>query len=865
LKPIYIAIAAAAIFLVALGLWWLVFSRHIHSMDSLVTDSAVLVLEIKQANKITSQDGILPASVLQTSMFQRSLTSWKNLLKLASEAGADTTQIASSPIWLSLHTGNENKPEWICYLPEQELKLGDQVFENLKIQKFRYSTRKYLGVEVWEWFPENQSQGEGFAITHVQNTWVLSHSGYLLDEVIRTQQSMRWKPGMVGQVKALEELQSEPSKTLYWYANLRLLPEWAGYFFKAKFTPFFAGFHQAGYLGGYFENSGKDLHLTGFSTEKQKQPTSLPVSAAWPSVAAQNHLLTFKTTFLAERLNTLAFPNFQKAWAADPSTISIQFAIVDNIQKNEKLLTLTGQAVPSLHEDLSLAHKEGSKQDSLSTEIYNNHTILQLPQATWNLLAAENKLGSMSPCFAMLSGNEILFSSNILLLRNWLDRMQSANTHRPDPAANTELHLHFRMREGLLLFQEQLLANQLKSFNQEQPFFKNWQNLEIKVQHQHFQLQLSARKSTSDTISIENLAHVSMKSRVTKFWPYPSIPGMEQLNWVVCQLENNELHRLGPKGEMLWQASLPEQISTNIEVLDLSGKGNFGLLMATGKQFECRNELGASLQGFPKILPDTVPIELVSAWDYDKNKTYRLVAVSRYGDVFASGITDGWLPGWSPLACGDKLTMPPQHFRVANKDYIFIALQSGKIELRNRKGDMQPGFPIELKNRLLDDFLLEPGTQPAQAYIYVLTQFGEVIKFNLEGEKISTQQLYRPERETSFRFCLDQSKTTFCPIRQIPGKLTVFDQNYRTLFDFQTENGQYLVQYFRFGSLGKVFSITNASKMETYLVDESGKLLHKLPLPGSLKTNFFPVEENSVFHFATAKDSTVHFFKMTLP
>ncbi len=863
MKTLYIALASVAICLAGLCFWWFGFGRHVHFMDKLVSESAVLVLELKKGNYISQPDSIFPQTVQQTSLFQESRTNWVNLLKLAASLGADTGKIKSAPVWFSVHTGNENKPEWVCYLPEIDFGSNVSAFEKLKATGFRFSVRSYQGMDVLEWTPEKQ--GESFAITQVNGVWVLSHSGYLVDEVIRTHHAFKWTSDMVGTVKSLPEFKAESPKNLYWYIQPKQIPEWAAYYFKPSFTPFFTNYFSGAYLGGNFELQGKNVVLTGFSTETKSKNDNMPISAAWPVVASGNYLVTYKTAFLTQNLNPLGFPQFQKSQIANLSPVSIQFAVIEHLQKNEKLLTLTGPTVPALFEDLRNAHDEAKKEDSLLLDLHNNQVIMQLPQSAWNLLGTKNKLGAMIPCYVALSGNEILCSSQVLLLRKWLDKIGAATSHRPDQARNAQIHLDFKMHKGLSLLKEQLLAKQIKGFNQDQDFFKNWDNLELMHQNNRIQIRLAARTSTSDTVVFDQLARVNVGNSVTRFWPYPKTPGLEQAHWVVCQLNNNQLLRLGPKGEVLWKTLLPEQASTYLQLLDLSTKGNYGLLLAAGKYFDVRNELGASISGFPKMLPDTLPVELVSAWDYDGKKDYRLVAVSRYGDVFASATTGTWLPGWAPLSPGDKLTFPPRHFRVGDKDFILLALQSGRIELRNRKGEMQPGFPMEMGNRLVDDYLLEPGLSTNQTYIYVLTLVGEVLKINLEGEKISSQQLYRPERETKFRFCLDQDRTSFCTVRQVPGKLTVFDQNYKSLFDWPTEHKDWQVQYFRFGSFGKIFCLTDPVKKETFILDEGGKLLNKTALPGAMKTNFIPLEDNGVFKLATAKDSLIYFYKMTLP
>lgn len=862
MKKRFLALAFFICCLLAACGWWFGWGRHIHPMDRLVAESAALVLELPKAGLIFQPESDFEKALGQSANYRQMREQWKKLLHLASKAGADTAKIQSTRWWASVHTGNENKPEWVYYLPDFEFSPGNDAIEGIKVKGLQFTSRNYQGIMVLEWVPEKQ--GQGFTLAKTRDTWVMSANGYLIDEVIRESDKWRLSAGLVGMnSKEWDEL-SIDDKSIKWFLKTAQLGDWASYYFKKSLLPFFeAGQFPSHAAGKVFVDNG-DLVLEGTTLEKEELPI-LPVSAVWSSAKFGKFLFSHKTIFLSDKVNPLVFPLFAKKQQEQPDATAVRFGTINTPRKPEKLVSITGSGVPALFQDLLKAHEKARFTDSLLYIQHQGHQIVQVPQSVWNVLSSGNRLPGISPCFATLVGEEMLVGAKQEWLSSWLDNLASATANLPDPATHSRVYFNLNLREGLFLLQEQLQGSLLPGWSENLPFMKQWSNAELEITGNQLKARFKAKTDTSENISIEPKAKVNVKGGVAQFWPFPANPSLEPSNWIVCQLVNNELVRIDPAGTILWNTSLPEQITSNLEALKLSKQGNTGILFSTGRLFQLRNELGAPMEGYPRILPDSVPVELVSAWDYEGNRDYRLVAISRYGDVFASGVSGEWLQGWNPLSPGEKLTFPPRHFRIGTRDFILLVLQNGQIEVRNRKGEIQPGFPVKLGNRLIGDYLLEPGLQPEQSYIYFLTFLGQVIKINLEGEVVSTQQLYRPERETQFRFCLDQDRASFCILRQVPGKITVFDQNYRTLFERNIENNQYIFQFFRLSSFGKYFVFTDQVKKETQLLDESGKPLFANPLPGRFKAGIIPLEDMSAYQLTTAVDSLVYLYNLRLP
>jgi hypothetical protein len=103
-------------------------------------------------------------------------------------------------------------------------------------------------------------------------------------------------------------------------------------------------------------------------------------------------------------------------------------------------------------------------------------------------------------------------------------------------------------------------------------------------------------------------------------------------------------------------------------------------------------------------------------------------------------------------------------------------------------------------------------------------------KVSMEGKAVSSIQLMRPEKETRFQLCPDQKQKTFSVARITGNKVTVFDQSYRPVFDFEAVGTQLQVQHFQFGASNKVYAVLDKEKKTCHLLDETGNSISAVPL-----------------------------------
>jgi hypothetical protein len=267
------------------------------------------------------------------------------------------------------------------------------------------------------------------------------------------------------------------------------------------------------------------------------------------------------------------------------------------------------------------------------------------------------------------------------------------------------------------------------------------------------------------------------------------------------------------------------------QVIESSKGKDFSVLYCMPHALRAASVDGKWLPQVQIRLPDSLAsIEHARLADYDQNFDYRVFIASRYGPVFAAVPQTGrFLEGWNPRPGAFPLTSAPRHIRIGERDYILMAENNGSLVLTNRKGEIQEGFPFQLKSRSDQPIFVEPGLGPKNSYFYCLSELGQMEKVNFEGTPRPSFQMFRPEKDTRFQFCIDPKQKTFAIARITGNKVTLFDQGYRALFETEIASSQVWVQYFQFGASQRFFAISDFGNKTCRLFNETGVVLHASP------------------------------------
>jgi hypothetical protein len=107
-----------------------------------------------------------------------------------------------------------------------------------------------------------------------------------------------------------------------------------------------------------------------------------------------------------------------------------------------------------------------------------------------------------------------------------------------------------------------------------------------------------------------------------------------------------------------------------------------------------------------------------------------------------------------------------------------------------------------------------------------VTDYGEVIEFDLTAHIRRREQLYRPSRDAVFHLCPEATGKGGVIIQQSNEKVALLNWDGSILFEKELPASAGIIgRYYDFGTNRQVFALTIPSHQHTFLYDSAGKLL----------------------------------------
>jgi len=327
---------------------------------------------------------------------------------------------------------------------------------------------------------------------------------------------------------------------------------------------------------------------------------------------------------------------------------------------------------------------------------------------------------------------------------------------------------------------------------------------------------------------------------------------------LVLQDLSNTLYLINSAGEQVFDQVLDGPIVSEAFQIDFYKNGKLQLLVATANYLYGIDRLGESLPGFPVKLQGE-KIAHLNLLDYDQNREYRYFISTEQGNLWLLDKSGKALEGWNPLALGETSIGPPFHVRVSGKGDFMVALgSSGKIHLFNRRGEIQAGSPVVLKEKLRSPLVINKSTTPPT--LYAISDGGEVSTITFSGETLKTSQFLKTNRDDRFTYLPDQKGTSFLILLQQFNKIQFLSEQEKSLLTVPISGGKARVGYFNFGPDRKLIAVTDLEKKMGYLYDLSGNLVISSPMPSEGEIQLSHRAELSQYFIRTRVGTTVYEF-----
>lgn len=302
----------------------------------------------------------------------------------------------------------------------------------------------------------------------------------------------------------------------------------------------------------------------------------------------------------------------------------------------------------------------------------------------------------------------------------------------------------------------------------------------------------------------------------------------------VVQDEMNNIHFFNDEGERIFDRTLDGQIVSDIYQIDYYKNGKLQILFATDNAIYAFDRLGESLPGYPLRLPAGGHITHMNLVDYNNTRDYRYFVALSNGDLYIFDKRGNNLDGWTPRKTSGRLASTPAHHRLSGVgDYMVAMNRNGELYIMNRRGELQTGGPVNLGNGVDTDYVLLQRGDFGDTQLATISKEGEVVRVNLRGELTYRNQLFRPEKDTSFELVKDQSGDQYLFVIHEYNKVSVLDSEQKVLFEKNMGSESMDFQFFSFGSDKNIFVIIDKVQEFIYLYNLGGELLNTRPINGN--------------------------------
>lgn len=315
----------------------------------------------------------------------------------------------------------------------------------------------------------------------------------------------------------------------------------------------------------------------------------------------------------------------------------------------------------------------------------------------------------------------------------------------------------------------------------------------------------------------------------------PFLTRSEALNTfdILVQDSTNTVYQFNEDLELTWELSVDSQISSEIHQIDYYKNDKLQYVFTTKNQLHILDSNGQYLPEFPKTIENIASIIFFGIIDYDGSKNYRFSYVDNEGNIYLSDKNGTLLKGWNPNAGNEPLIKSMEHQRIGKRDVMIAFTKSGKLHLKNRRGESTSPFPIDFKTPVMPSYHLKAGSNLENSSISWTSEEGEWIEVSLQGKIIKREQLYKPTATTTFTILNDISEEHFLIVSKDDQGLRVLDPKGEELFSKGYLNVESDQQFYRITAGRELVIVRDIENERIHIFNLEGRLLTGGPLEGS--------------------------------
>lgn len=352
---------------------------------------------------------------------------------------------------------------------------------------------------------------------------------------------------------------------------------------------------------------------------------------------------------------------------------------------NQKAVLLSSYGTESLYNYMD-ANKTG-------TETYQGSEIMELPDKKFIETSFTPLVRDFASNYCTILENSFVYAQDKETLQTIISNYKSTSsfanapvyTTAKAPLASESSILFVSDASGIDYFAEKDLAPEvfqsIKKVDLDEHSFAS----QLVADHDfaHFNILVSKIGKTQESNTVTPLFTLELD---TDLAIDPQFVTNHRTNKkeIVVQDRNNVLYLISTDGKVLWTKQLEGRIQPPIQQVDIYKNGRLQLAFCTNDQFMIVDRNGEDVPPF-KIDFEGGNLNPLAVFDYEGKKDYRFV-ITQGRKVFMYNNQAKIVGGFKFTEAPSNILGVPQHFRVANKDYLVFKLEDNTLKILHRTG-----------------------------------------------------------------------------------------------------------------------------------------------------------------------------------
>lgn len=200
---------------------------------------------------------------------------------------------------------------------------------------------------------------------------------------------------------------------------------------------------------------------------------------------------------------------------------------------------------------------------------------------------------------------------------------------------------------------------------------------------------------------------------------------------LMVQDNQNNLYLINNQGEILWKYKTDGAVMGTIHQVEPKRNSPFLYTFNTENSIYMIDHGGNKANGFPLVLNHQASAPM-SLFDYEQNRTYRLVIPCTNKQILAFDTEGQPVDGWNIFATDHEVSQSLKHFRVDGKDYI-VGADVMTDYILDRRGNIRVKTDA-VYTHSMNDIYLEERTKGREPRFLTTDQEGNLHATNFEGE-----------------------------------------------------------------------------------------------------------------------------------